>query len=122
LATGEPAEMEARASLYVSEAFARGDRVLIEAIVLAEYLFVLNGQRMAWSRERQVAAVRGLLELPFAFAARSTVVAALALYESSRAHWVDCFLAARSIVARDVTVFTLDADFQRLSGGRFESP
>ena len=113
--------MAKHAEEYLARASTAGDAMVVEEVVLAELLFVLNGPRLGWSRERQVNAVRELLAAPFVIARRSTAIAALALYESSRAHWVDCFLAARSVVARNVTVVTFETDFRRLPGARFEA-
>ena len=114
--------MADRAMGYLNQAWAIEDTIVVEQIVLAELIFVLSGPRLSWTRERQINAVRELLAAPFVIERRSTVIAALVLYESSRAHWVDCFLPARSVVARNVTVVTFDTDFRHLAGARVETP
>jgi len=106
-------EKHARAAGRLFDACDRGELTLVVlAAVLAECVFVLES---FYERERAdiAAALGGLISSPgIEISGAAVCLEALSLYKNTRAHFVDCLIAATA-VAEDMPVATFDQDFRK---------
>ena len=116
----EPA-LVAAVEQYLTE---RETRTLFVApTTVSEVTYVLRGPRLALGRERTIAAIRLLRELPLRFLDGDIIDRALAFYEHARGDWDDCMVAAYATERADSHVLAYDRDFDRIPGlSRIEPP
>jgi predicted nucleic-acid-binding protein len=87
----DPAQME-RAVALMDKALADRQAVLVNAIVLAEYIWTMARTYRA-NRQEQAAAVRELIDRPpYRLFDESIVKRALETFESSKADFADCLI------------------------------
>ncbi len=114
-------EKHARAAAKLFEACDRGDLVIVVLpVVLAECVFVLES--FYEHRRADIASVLGrLVSSPGIEISDVTVhLDALSRYRVSRAHFVDCLIAATA-VAKDVPVSSFDQDFRKFIDVQIEN-
>jgi predicted nucleic acid-binding protein len=106
-------EKHARAAGKLFEACDRGDlEIVVLPVVLAECVFVLESF-YRHARASIAFALGRLIASPGVVISEVTIqLDALNRYKGSKAHFVDCLLAATA-VAEDVPVSTLDQGFRR---------
>ena len=113
-------EKHARAAGKLFDACDRGDlEIVVLPVVLAECVFVLESF-YRHPRADIASALGRLISSPGVEISEVTVhLDALNRYKGSKAHFVDCLLAATA-VARDVPVSTFDQDFRKFVDVRVE--
>jgi predicted nucleic acid-binding protein len=106
-------EKHARAAGKLFEACDRGDlEIVVLPAVLAECVFVLESF-YKHARADIASALGRLITSPAVEISEGTIhLDALNRYKGSKAHFVDCLLAATA-VAKDVPVATFDQDFRK---------
>jgi predicted nucleic acid-binding protein len=114
-------EKHARAAGKLFDACDRGDVVIVLLpVVLAECVFVLESF-YRHPRADIASALGRLISSPGVEIAEVTVqLDALKRYKETKAHFVDCVIAATA-VAKDVPVATFDQDFRRFVDVRVET-
>jgi predicted nucleic-acid-binding protein len=114
-------EKHARAAGKLFDACDRGDlEIVVLPVVLAECVFVLES--FYEQARTDIASVLGrLIASPGVEISEVTVqLDALNRYKGTRAHFVDCLLAATA-TAKDMPVSTFDQDFRKFSDVRVET-
>lgn len=114
-------DKHARAAGKLFDACDRGDVVIVVLpVVLAECVFVLESF-YGHPRADIAPALARLISSPGVEISEVTVhLDALNRYKETRAHLVDCLVAATA-VAKDVSVSTFDQDFRKFSDVRVET-
>ncbi len=114
-------EKHARAAGKLFDACDRGDlETVVLPVVLAECVFVLESF-YRHQRADIASALGRLISSPGVEISEVTVhLDALNRYKGSKAHFVDCLLAATA-VAKDVPVATFDQDFRKFVDVRVET-
>ena len=114
-------EKHARAASKLFDACDRGDvEIVVLPVVLAECVFVLES---FYGHLRGVIAstLERLISSPGVEISEMTVhLDALKRYQGTRAHFVDCLIAATA-VAKNVPVSTFDQDFRKFVDVRVET-
>lgn len=113
LVTREPREMFERAERYIAASLGAGHGFHVEAVAIAETLWVLSGPRLRVPHDVQVAAVRSILALPVVVSGRRTVERALVWFAEGRSDWMDCYLAAVVTSTPDGRIASFDRDFRK---------
>lgn len=114
-------DKHARAAAELFQACDRGDlEILLLPVVLAECVFVLESFYV--KSRADIASVRELfISSPGVEISDVTVhLDALSRYKATRAHFVDCLIAATA-VAKNVAVATFDLDFRKFADVRVEN-
>jgi predicted nucleic-acid-binding protein len=119
--TGEPADQAQEVAGLFSAAEAGKARINVLPIVLAEAVFVLTG--FYEQPKKKVAEVLAhLISCPgFHSDEQERMLRALKLFGASNIDFVDCYLAATSILG-GVTVVSYDKDFDKLHGVARKNP
>jgi predicted nucleic-acid-binding protein len=114
-------DKHARAAGKLFEACDRGDvEVLVLPVVLAECVFVLESF-YARSRADIASALQRFISSPGIQIGDLTVhLDALSRYEATKAHFVDCLVAATA-VAKNMPVSSFDSDFRKFADVRVEN-
>jgi predicted nucleic acid-binding protein len=114
-------EKHARAAAKLFEACHRGDvEIVLLPVVLAECVFVLESFYQH-ARADIASALGRLISSPGVEIREVTVhLDALNRYKGTRAHFVDCLIAATA-VAKDMPVSIFDQDFRKFVGVRVET-
>lgn len=114
-------EKHARAAGKLFDACDRGDVVIVVLpVVLAECIFVLESF-YKHPRADIASALGRLVSSPgVEIGERMVHLDALKRYKATKAHFVDCVIAATA-VARDVPVATFDQDFRKFVDVRVET-
>ena len=114
-------EKHARAAGKLFDACDRGDvEIVVLPVVLAECVFVLESFYQH-ARADIASALGRLISSPGVEISEVTVnLDALNRYKGTRAHFVDCLIAATA-VAKGMPVSTFDQDFRRFVGVRVEA-
>jgi predicted nucleic acid-binding protein len=114
-------EKHARAAGKLFDACDRGDAILVVLpVVLAECVFVLESF-YGHPRAGIASAMGRLISSPGVEISEVSVhLDALNRYKRSKAHFVECLLAATA-VAKDIPVSTFDQDFRRFEDVRVET-
>jgi predicted nucleic acid-binding protein len=114
-------EKHARAAGKLFDACDRGDvEIVVLPVVLAECVFVLESFYQH-ARADIASALGRLISSPGVEISEVTVnLDALNRYKGTRAHFVDCLIAATA-VAKDMPVSTFDQDFRKFVGVRVEA-
>ncbi len=114
-------EKHARAAGKLFDACDRGDlEIVVLPVVLAECVFVLESF-YRHPRADIASALRRLISSPGVEISEVTVhLDALNRYQGSKAHFVDCLLAANA-VAKSMPVSTFDQDFRKFADVRVET-
>jgi len=113
--TGDHPEQSPRARAVI-RAIEAGERtVWTSHLVIAEVVFVLGGPVYGLDRDEIARALRLLIGLPGIKVARKPVLrAALGLYATHRADFIDCYHAAWLRNRGEQRVLTFDEDFETL--------
>lgn len=113
--TGEPEDQAREVAELVTAAEAGKVRLCVLPMVLAEAVFVLNGF-YKHPRTKVAAALSHLIGCPgFHSPEHDQMIHALKLFGSGKLDFVDCYLAAASILSK-VPVISFDRDFDKLHG------
>jgi predicted nucleic-acid-binding protein len=114
-------EKHARAAGKLFDACDRGDAVIVVLpVILAECVFVLESF-YRHSRADIASALGRLISSPGVEIGEATVyLDALTRYKQTRAHFVDCVIAANA-AALDMPVATFDQDFRKFVDVRVET-
>lgn len=113
--TGEPEDQAREVADLVTAAEAGKIRLNVLPMVLAEAVFVLNGF-YNHPRDKVASVLTHLISCPgFQSPAHERMVRALKLFGANRIDFVDCYLAAASILEK-TTVISFDKDFDKLHG------
>jgi len=113
--TGEPEDQAREVADLVAKAEAGKIQLVVLPMVLAEAVFVLNGF-YKHPRAKVADALSHLISCPgFRCSEHERMIRSLQLFGSSRIDFVDCYLAAASILEK-VTVVSFDKDFDKLVG------
>ena len=114
-------EKHARAAGKLFDACDRGDVViLVLPVVLAECVFVLEFFLRASTGRYCLRAGAPISSPGVAIGEVSVHIDALNRYQGTKAHFVDCLIAATA-VARNVAVATFDQDFRKFDDVRVET-
>ena len=114
-------DKHARAAAELFQACDRGDlEILLLPVVLAECVFVLESFYVK-SRADIASVLELFISSPGVEISDVTVhLDALSRYKATRAHFVDCLIAATA-VAKNVAVATFDLDFRKFADVRVEN-
>jgi len=113
--TGEPANQAARVAALFAAAEAGKVRLAVLPMVLAETVFVLTGF-YAHPRSKVAKILAQLITCPGVHAEeRQRILHALGLFGAGKMDFVDCYLAAASVLEMRPVV-SFDKDFDKLHG------
>ena len=113
--TGEPEDQAREVADLVVAAEAGKIQLCVLPMVLAEAVFVLNGF-YDHPRANVASVLTHLISCPgFRSPEHARMSHALKLFGASRLDFVDCYLAAASIL-ENITVVSFDKDFDKLEG------
>jgi predicted nucleic acid-binding protein len=113
--TGEPERHAREVANLIGAAEAGKIKLCVLPIVLAEAVFVLTGF-YEHPRTKVAAALSHLISCPgFQAPEHARMIQALKLFDAGRLDFVDCYLAASSLVD-GLTVISFDRDFDKLHG------
>jgi predicted nucleic-acid-binding protein len=119
--TGEPADQATQVAGLFAAAEAGHARLSVLPMVLAEAVFVLTGF-YEHPRAKVAEVLTHLISCPgFQSDEHERMIHALKLFGAGKLDFVDCFLAAASILEKRV-VISFDKDFDKLHGVTRKSP
>lgn len=111
--TGEPEDQAHEVAELIAAAEAGKIHLCVLPMVLAEAVFVLNGF-YKHPRDKVSSVLAHLISCPgFRSPEHARMVRALQFFGSTRLDFVDCYLAAASLLEK-VTVVSFDKDFDKL--------
>lgn len=119
--TGEPTDQAEEVAGLFTAAEAGKARLNVLPMVLAEAVFVLTGF-YEQPRSKVAAALAQLISCPgFHSAEQGAMLRALKLFGAGKIDFVDCYLAATSILT-GLTVISYDKDFDKIHGVARKTP
>ena len=124
LLTGDDPEKQKKASDLFEQIEKKKLRVIAPVTVIADAVYVLSSKKLYnLPRSEVVGLLTPLLRLPnFRVRRRRIVQKALDIYLFSNLDFGDAFLAASMQQAKSTTVYSYDADFDRVQGIRRLEP
>ncbi len=116
-----PAQV-ARSEKYLRAALEGGTALVVAPTTVSEFVYVLSGAVLAYSRNDVVSAIENLLALPFQFEDASVVASALTLYRDHHPDWDDCVVAAYALERADGRLVSFDRGLSRIPGLQRQEP
>lgn len=112
----------ARSETYLRSAARRGATLVVAPTTVSEFVYVLSGSVLAYSRSDVVSAVEKLLALPLRFQDSSVVELALTLYRDHHPDWDDCVIAAYALERANGRLVSFDRGLRRIPGLQRQEP
>ena len=113
----EHPDQSPRSLEYVARAPASGpDSLVVSPVALSEFVWVLRGRRLGFTRSEIADALRAVLEMELTFLDKPVMNRAAQLYADIHPEWEDCVLAAYAMEQASGRVLSFDRGLSRFNG------